>query len=740
MFKKSLFIKYLLSSFLIVAILIAAFTPIYILYVNKSKEYIQNTAYNVLNERFKVFNSYLVNFRDIAAGLRTSEGFRQLALAKGDFDTSHYYDILSAQKSIYATVYPSDFIIDAYFMFYNNDAMVSKKLSCSPSQGFYGYFFKVDNVGQDDYFKTLKSSGNQAEIRPSVQASFFTNFGMPMKTYDTIQYIVRLPWNSFVNYDSLMVFCIDSEKIKNLFTLEELSDGGFFGLINANGEVIAGANRDYANLPENLSSWSDAKVTYFKFFDEITQLTLVYGIPTIIFQEKIKNVSLFMQIFIFLTGLIGLLLSAFFSFKHSSFITDKLKKAEVIIKKPLSIERIDETIKEINDIAELNGKKLEQVNELMKSNLFEKLLKNELVYQEDLDAARSFLELSENCYFIAALGSICCEYKEFQLINVLVTQFLKEQFSGKTLIHNSEYNKIVFLMETGVSDVNTPDKAVMFLTDLADNIFMSTGKKVVIGISRIWNGGTNLSTAYFEAKSSLSYNITNQEGSVFIYNTDSFTSNNILKIDYINRLNEIIRMGLTENAIQIIKDVNYYLSGIRAKEEVVLQTYYSIRNVMYFVYEELFPDEGESGLTTAISHSSYIHELFENLMADCIFLCSEINKKKKSRNTERINHIIEYIKNNFMNPSISLQMMADEFKISEGYLSNYFKEQTNQNFSDFLERKRMEEAQRLLLETDININLIPQQIGYNSNNTFYKTFSRVFGISPGKWRDKMKKP
>ena len=73
---------------------------------------------------------------------------------------------------------------------------------------------------------------------------------------------------------------------------------------------------------------------------------------------------------------------------------------------------------------------------------------------------------------------------------------------------------------------------------------------------------------------------------------------------------------------------------------------------------------------------------------------------------------------------------AEEFQISEGYLSYVFKEQSDINFADYLEQIRIKRAQELLKTGNNTVANVAELVGYNSVQVFRRAFKRVTGISP----------
>jgi YesN/AraC family two-component response regulator len=95
-----------------------------------------------------------------------------------------------------------------------------------------------------------------------------------------------------------------------------------------------------------------------------------------------------------------------------------------------------------------------------------------------------------------------------------------------------------------------------------------------------------------------------------------------------------------------------------------------------------------------------------------------------------LSKMTERIHERFMDSDFGLSVIADEFEVTEVYASQFFKEQAGENFSTYLERTRMGRARELLETTDITINELAAEVGYNSAHAFRRAYKRVNGVVP----------
>lgn len=98
---------------------------------------------------------------------------------------------------------------------------------------------------------------------------------------------------------------------------------------------------------------------------------------------------------------------------------------------------------------------------------------------------------------------------------------------------------------------------------------------------------------------------------------------------------------------------------------------------------------------------------------------------------------VEQIENNF-SQDISLKTIAAQFNVSSAYLGQLFKTQTGRYFNDYLTAVRLEQAQKMIAETNLNISEISSKTGFSSQNYFNRLFKRTYGQSPGEYRIKQR--
>lgn len=95
--------------------------------------------------------------------------------------------------------------------------------------------------------------------------------------------------------------------------------------------------------------------------------------------------------------------------------------------------------------------------------------------------------------------------------------------------------------------------------------------------------------------------------------------------------------------------------------------------------------------------------------------------------------IKDYIDRHFAE-DFSLQCMADALHVSPYYLAHVCKDVTGYSPLQYVLRRRIGEAQTLLITTELPVTRIAAQVGYDNPSHFNAQFSKAVGMSPRTFR------
>ncbi len=123
----------------------------------------------------------------------------------------------------------------------------------------------------------------------------------------------------------------------------------------------------------------------------------------------------------------------------------------------------------------------------------------------------------------------------------------------------------------------------------------------------------------------------------------------------------------------------------------------------------------------------------ENEMTQMVLMKLE-QSTMSSKTSTQICRAVRYIEEAFGNGMLSLGDVAEQVGISASGLSTLFTTELGIHFSEFLNRYRIEEAKRMLLESDKPAREIYSLCGFNSVQNFNRVFKQYAEMTPGEYR------
>jgi AraC-like DNA-binding protein len=106
---------------------------------------------------------------------------------------------------------------------------------------------------------------------------------------------------------------------------------------------------------------------------------------------------------------------------------------------------------------------------------------------------------------------------------------------------------------------------------------------------------------------------------------------------------------------------------------------------------------------------------------------------------EHITAMKQFLKadRNFLNPNISLEMIAEELNLSQGHLSKVINTELGISFKDYLNNLRIDEAKLYLKDPEFSnytLAAIGLEAGFNSKSAFNASFKKITGHTPSQYR------
>ncbi|WP_434750367.1 response regulator transcription factor [Paenibacillus amylolyticus] len=130
-----------------------------------------------------------------------------------------------------------------------------------------------------------------------------------------------------------------------------------------------------------------------------------------------------------------------------------------------------------------------------------------------------------------------------------------------------------------------------------------------------------------------------------------------------------------------------------------------------------------------------IRHYMDKVLSGTALLLQEYNPYRSDQVIDNVKHYIDH----HYAKDLTLEWVSSLFYLNPSYLSFLFKEKHGENFTDYINRLRIEQAKVTLISTDDKIYRIAKQLGYDNPKYFFRVFKKMTGLTPEEYRKQHKR-
>lgn len=149
--------------------------------------------------------------------------------------------------------------------------------------------------------------------------------------------------------------------------------------------------------------------------------------------------------------------------------------------------------------------------------------------------------------------------------------------------------------------------------------------------------------------------------------------------------------------------------------------------------EEVFGTQ--ANIITDLYRYKTLDEINGWLTGLCLRVSNYLLGRRESYSKNLAAAAVEYIKENYQNPDMSVNSVSRHLSISPSYFSSIFKAATNETFIGFLTKTRLQKAKELLKTTNLKAYEISDKVGYTDSHYFSILFKKHTGKTPTEYRE-----
>ncbi len=228
----------------------------------------------------------------------------------------------------------------------------------------------------------------------------------------------------------------------------------------------------------------------------------------------------------------------------------------------------------------------------------------------------------------------------------------------------------------------------------------------------------------------------------FLYHTENAISIKALEQEQHGGMSEpydglcsLIEIGDLEGIEKILHNVEGYCKAklFTEPEAKIYLTHQMIKLKMmleerYDEKKKEFPDFEE--LTAKVKNGESLYEILEEIK----HYANEVSHIVGASGADNVvKRVSAYLEKNY-HKDIKLEAIAKMFNYNSAYLGKVFKKEMGESFNNVLDHIRIENAKKLLSETDLKVYQVSERIGYSNIDYFYAKFKRYVGVSPKEYK------
>lgn len=437
---------------------------------------------------------------------------------------------------------------------------------------------------------------------------------------------------------------------------------------------------------------------------------------------------------------------------------------EQYILKPITRESLKKVLLEVNEKIEAEQEKnnylkkfqneMRDYEQLSRRNFFEKLFGGQLPISELYgEAEKLSLDLNGPCFNILLVtaqkkknsGLIAPDTNVIENCNEAFLQYFMR--FNEYLVFRWNMNTYGVLVKGEQEVVKSfTERAIQNVTRIYEAVQTDYDWYVAVGnyverLSQLTECYSNVNHAFAQRFITPSKHILMNGGIDMIESGEG--DSNIQDVDASQMDPELIKSFLTNGSLEEVGEfIDGYFESVREAIRSKLFRNYLVLNVRFATlsYVKGLGYEQDAFLEKADAYDLPDLDLGIGVLREYLYKILRASIELREQESHSQGHkmmqgALAYIDAHYTQDSLSLNEVAGEIEVSANYFSAVFSQEMNMTFIEYVTKKRMEKAMKLLKQTDLSTSEIATQVGYKDPHYFSFVFKKTQGCTPREYRN-----
>lgn len=743
---RRIFFRYIVTNVLILVLPTLLAITYYSISLRVIQRHVDTIAISQLSSSMNGIEKLLADIQNMSIQLSIDYEVNYYLSSQGSFSGIEYYNLKRISKKLAPYVF-GNAILGHCFLYLEKSGFLIFESGFSAYENFYGVLFSVQGYTADRWREAiLRSSGGE---------SFFPLQTVWMGGQESESHIYRRAIGYGGYYLGSIVGIIDQKLMNEMLADLPKKYGGWVLVQDTQGRIICSTEPDINQAEKIRDAAAGSDILHYdgetyrlyrmkSTFNGWEYSALLSETKVLAAVKTVRDIALLL-----LGGgfLIGIGASYFFAFRNSRplhrlinlILPDQVKS----LGRRLSVyEQVERAIA----VMSKNNKQLQHTvrstAKITRTYFFQNLLRGNYRTREAFsDERRLFrIELTGGPYYVilcrlAALNA-AGEDESFSLLRKALLEAAERRIGARDFLVPVSFDDVVIVKHRDAGRVFRTE-AESLIEGIRSDIDAKIRGDFLFGIGEPTADPFLLIISYNQAVTAVSYlSAAGQEAFLFYEELPKAKGSYFYPLDIeagIVRAVHSANRELLDSLIRTIKTANFAVRSLSLID--IRNLYIELQGTVLKLLNDL-PHE-DRAIRMALQkwgEKPQAPENLDELAAIFLALMGSYDLGKKSHNTALLEALQAYIEDNYARSELGLTLIADTFRRSENYLSNFFKEQTGECLSAAIQRVRFREAVRLLLETEEPIDTVAVKCGYLNTSSFRRAFKRLYGWSPSEYK------
>lgn len=257
-----------------------------------------------------------------------------------------------------------------------------------------------------------------------------------------------------------------------------------------------------------------------------------------------------------------------------------------------------------------------------------------------------------------------------------------------------------------------------------------------IGIGELYPDIRQLRISYVEARDALkcSFSFGLEQSACYRDISRDMGEDAGIQDSFVNKIGYYLRQGMDGEVQKILKESydSMKCHAITKEKGIVLSMQYMMEMISALAELKVpaeYMTDNEARMIGNLMTKNSLEEIQAYLGDVAAGVSGAILKQNEAYNRDVVKKVEVFLEENYGNPEISLAEIARTMYVNPNYLSRAFKKKTGQTFREYLMRIRMQNAMRLLRQTDLRSFEVAERVGIVDPSYFSVCFKKVCGMS-----------